>query len=451
MEITPATNRDQVLVYLNTGLATLSRSRICKSARETGKQSVYEACPTAGARCMSTYHDKLTPAESADRHSLLDMEGSLLCHQVCSQRHCWRLSFWSCRKMKRVTELDVKLMQRINLFFCWKLGWTHKDACAALRTVYGQELLHASRTRHWYSAFQSGRTSIVDMQRSPREKTGRCDQNIQDVRTIVNTDPSLTVHAIATQTRVSPSTIHRILTKDLHLSLRCAKLLPNVLTPRHIVERFTHARDMLNRTRMMPSFLKKIVTMDEAWFYQYNPETKRQASQWLTKDQPRPTHPKRTLSIKKTMLVAFFDHKGMVHMEFVRHGTVNTPVFIGILARYKESLRRCRPHLTRHLHMDNAPAHGARDTRLHLLMTGQRVVDHPALSPDLAPSDFWLFPRLKKVLRGHHFPSLDALEMVVRDQIGQVTAAEYKETILTKWPMQWSRCVLWNGDYFEGR
>ncbi len=152
--------------------------------------------------------------------------------------------------MKHVKELDVKLMQRINLFFYWKLGWAHKDARAALQTVYGKDLLHASRTRRWYS----GRTTLVDLQCAPRDKSGRSDQNIQDVQTVVNTDASLTVHAISTQTRIPPSTVHWILTKDLKLSLRCTKLTPNFLTPRHIVERFTHCRDMLTRTRLTPKF-----------------------------------------------------------------------------------------------------------------------------------------------------------------------------------------------------
>ncbi len=200
-----------------------------------------------------------------------------------------------------------------------------------------------------------------------------------------------------------------------------------------------------------PSFLKKLVAMDEAWFYRYDPETKRQASQWLTKEQPRPTHPRRTLSVKKTMLVVFFDYKGVIHMEFVAGGTVDTPVFIGLLGRFKEALRINRPCLTRHLHMDNAPAHGSRDTRMHLLFTGQRVVDHPPLSPDLAPSDYWLFLRLKKALRGRQFPSIPALEAAVREQVGQVTRAEYTDNILRKWLMRWARCVHWNGDYFEGR
>ncbi len=125
------------------------------------------------------------------------------------------------------------------------------------------------------------------------------------MRTVVDADRSLTVAAICRQTGLANTSVHRILRSDLHLTLRCAKLVPNILTPRHIVERFTHCRNMLNRFRATPSFIKKIVTMDESWFYQYDPELKRQASQWLTKEQPHPSHPRRTMSTKKCMLVSF--------------------------------------------------------------------------------------------------------------------------------------------------
>ncbi len=342
--------------------------------------------------------------------------------------------------MKRVQELDIKLVQWINLHFCWKLGWSHADAHRALLTVFGADTLHPTKSRKWYAKFQNGRTSLVDLQRAPREKTGRTPDNIDAVKRVVDTDKSLTVAAISRQTGLASTSVYRILKRDLDLSLRCAKLVPNVLTPQHIVERFTHCRNMLNRLRVTPSFIKKIVTMDESWIYQYDPELKRQASQWLKKEDPRPSHPRRTLSSKKCMMVSFFDHKGMIHLEFIRGGTVDTGTFISILTRFKESLKVSRPRLTRHLHMDNAPAHGSKDTRLHLLFTGQKVVDHPALSPDLAPSDFWLFPRVKKALRGHMYPSLDALEAAVRQEVGHITAAEYRETMLVKWPMRWSRC-----------
>ena len=36
---------------------------------------------------------------------------------------------------------------------------------------------------------------------------------------------------------------------------------------------------------------------------------------------------------------------------------------------------------------------------------GYELIPHPAYSPDLAPSDFFLFPNLKKDIRGLHFRS----------------------------------------------
>ncbi len=219
--------------------------------------------------------------------------------------------------MRHVKELDVKLQQQINLFFCFKLGWIHKDARAALVTVFGDQVMHVTKSRRWYREFQGGRTRLVDLERAHRHKTGRSAAKVQAVRNMIDTDKSITLAAVVTQTGFSQTSVYRIIRKDLNLRLRCAKLLPAFLTPRHIVECFNHASNMLQMVRTRPSYLKKIVTMDEAWCYQYDPELKRQASQWLAPGEPRPSHPHRTISIKKILLVAFFDCRGMVHFEYI--------------------------------------------------------------------------------------------------------------------------------------
>jgi len=56
---------------------------------------------------------------------------------------------------------------------------------------------------------------------------------------------------------------------------------------------------------------------------------------------------------------------------------------------------------------DNAPAHRALATQKKLAYFGFQCLDHPPYSPDLAPSDYHLFPGLKKQLKGRHF-SFDA-------------------------------------------
>jgi len=35
------------------------------------------------------------------------------------------------------------------------------------------------------------------------------------------------------------------------------------------------------------------------------------------------------------------------------------------------------------------------------------VLEHPASSPDLAPSDFFLFPKIREILKGRHFDYID--------------------------------------------
>ena len=54
---------------------------------------------------------------------------------------------------------------------------------------------------------------------------------------------------------------------------------------------------------------------------------------------------------------------------------------------------------------DNAPAHRTLITQKKLAYLGFKYRGHPPYSPDLAPSDYHLFPGLKKQLKGQHFPS----------------------------------------------
>ena len=63
----------------------------------------------------------------------------------------------------------------------------------------------------------------------------------------------------------------------------------------------------------------------------------------------------------KTMLVCFFDQKGIVHYEFIAKGQmVNQQCYMEVLTRLRESVRKKRPRLWPDkwiLHHDDAPAH----------------------------------------------------------------------------------------------
>ena len=81
---------------------------------------------------------------------------------------------------------------------------------------------------------------------------------------------------------------------------------------------------------------------------------------------------------------------------------------MSLLVQLKDTLKeKCRGKVTKgvlFLH-DNAPAHQALATQKKLAYLGFQCLDHPPCSPDLAPSDYHLFPGLKKQLKGHLFLS----------------------------------------------
>jgi histone-lysine N-methyltransferase SETMAR len=69
----------------------------------------------------------------------------------------------------------------------------------------------------------------------------------------------------------------------------------------------------------------------------------------------------------------------------------------------KEKRRRKVTKVVLFLH--NAPAHRALATQKKLAYLGFQCLDHPPYSLDLAPSDYHLFPGLKKQFGGCHFLS----------------------------------------------
>jgi len=76
------------------------------------------------------------------------------------------------------------------------------------------------------------------------------------------------------------------------------------------------------------------------------------------------------------------------------------------------------------------------------------VVPHPPYSPDLAPSDFWLFPKWKEMLKCQHF-SLDAkVEAAVCKWISNQPESFFMDR-MNKWIERLKKCVAINGDYVE--
>ena len=91
---------------------------------------------------------------------------------------------------------------------------------------------------------------------------------------------------------------------------------------------------------------------------------------------------------------------------------VNKQLYQEVLACLRDAVRKKRPELweiqTWMLRHDNVPAHASLLICSYLVKHQTSVVPHPPYSPDLAPTDFFLFPKLKTTLKGHRFQIIDS-------------------------------------------
>jgi len=97
---------------------------------------------------------------------------------------------------------------------------------------------------------------------------------------------------------------------------------------------------------------------------------------------------------------------------------------------------------------DNAPAHRAFATQKKLAYLGFHCLDHPPYSPDLAPSDYHLFPGLKKQLKDRHFSSdADVIAAAETWLDGQPSDFFFFFSSLQKLELRAKKCIELRGKY----
>ena len=72
---------------------------------------------------------------------------------------------------------------------------------------------------------------------------------------------------------------------------------------------------------------------------------------------------------------------------------------------------------------------------------GINTVPQPPYRPDVAPSDFWLFPKLK----GSRYETIEEMKETVTKVIDTLT----QDGALQKLLERYSKCIAAGGDYLE--
>jgi histone-lysine N-methyltransferase SETMAR len=135
----------------------------------------------------------------------------------------------------------------------------------------------------------------------------------------------------------------------------------------------------------------------------------------------------------KTIFIVFFDAQGVIHREFVPEGqTVNGQFYLGVMERLLKRIRCVHPefHNSKEwflLH-DNVPAHTTSVVARFLARKQVTVFHYPSYSLDLAPADFFLFPKLKSELKGKRFQDISIIQANVTEQIRSIPKDSFKKS-----------------------
>ncbi len=335
------------------------------------------------------------------------------------------------------------------------MGVTAKDCVDAVKLAFGHGTYSRSTIYNWHKAFREGRTKLGDFIQCGAPQRARTRRRIRLCRAMVERKKAICIEELSRTLGISFGSTHKILRTDLHLKKKAAKLVPHKLTDAQCRQKRLFCQDFLWRLRHVPNFLSWVVTTDEAWFYLTETGTKKENMQWLSAQENRAQVPRHPRSCKKLMVIPFFDWRGLLHVEYYHNQTINQTLFRLLLQDVWQHFRTRRGILywtQRYrylLHMDNAPAHRGLTVRRCLEALEWRRLPHPPYSPDLSPCDFFLFPLLKKRLRGREFGDVHLLELAVTRELSNITQQQWRSCFID-WVRRCRKCLRFNGTYFEG-
>ncbi|UYV67968.1 hypothetical protein LAZ67_5002657 [Cordylochernes scorpioides] len=204
----------------------------------------------------------------------------------------------------------------------------------------------------WRSWFLEGRQNVHDDERSGSPVTATDNAAFAAVPNVVEADRCVTIDEIMIRLppgiEIRRSSIGTIMSDVLNFRKVCARWVPRLLLENHKQQRMEAARVFLEmHQRDGDQLFSRIVTGDESWVHHSTPETKRQSMEWKKPEESAPKKAKVTISAGKVMAMENFKWE---------------------------------------------------------------IFTHPPYSPELAPSDFHLYPALKWHLGGKHFANDDEVQ-----------------------------------------
>ena len=168
--------------------------------------------------------------------------------------------------------------------------------------------------------------------------------------------------------------------------------------------------------------------------------------EWKLPKEPSPKKVKASCSVDKVMLTVFWDAEGIILADFFfacRHKHEQRVLFryhnVSKAGSGKEKKKQASKR-TFPSPPDYTPPHRAGVTMATIEECSFQLLEHPHYSPDLAPSHFFIFPEMKRQLKGRRFEDRNEICTVTEEWLlAQPPRFYFQELFKVK--KIWQKCI----------
>lgn len=305
------------------------------------------------------------------------------------------------------------------------------------RRYRNQKAPTAQTIRRLASRFEQSGTTI-DARRPGRPRSSRTADNIDLVRESVAENPETSTRRRSAQLKLSRRSLQRILVQDLNLFPYKMQLV-HKLQPRDNEKRLEYCNAFLNLVDTNEIFFGKIIMTDEAHFDLSGFVNSQNCRFWGTEN-PRILHERPLHPLRVTVWCGICAEK-VIGPYFFEDTTGNAVTVTG--ERYRSMIQEFLVPEVEALdqqHMwfqqDGATAHTANVTMeiLREIFPGRLIsrfgdLAWPPRSPDLTPSDFFLWGHLKERVYINKPKTLQQLKENIQEEIGNLSPEVLKKVM----------------------
>jgi len=338
----------------------------------------------------------------------------------------------------------MNISHRAVIFACFRNSMSPTRTLHFLRNAFGNGCPCKSTVFRWYARFREGSSSLLDDSRSGRPPIPRLQMSI---RRLLKRNRFSSTRSLSRHLSISHMTIYKTLKSTMKMKRLKLRVIPHTLNNSIRSKRVKYSKELLQQLHELKPI--DVITCDESWFYFNNHGN----SMWVKEKNELPIIEKRGIDSKKVMISIFWNFYNLVHIQCVPEGDVVDTDYI-VFTLFPELYDIALKHRPSQglksfaLHWDNAKPHRSRDTSAAVEELFRCSLAHPPYSPDLAPSDFFLFGHLKRLLQGKIITNVSHLKMELEHAFKTINT-EMKKGVFNEWIRRLEETVESGGEYIN--